>query len=133
MRHLMLAATMVLVPAVSQGAVIQWTDWTSSNLSSATGSAGSVGVSFTGSLQFAQLAFGVQVGGGASSTTNYWTEGTPAPYTGNAVVGNAPPGFELLAFNLTSTNSIVFSAPVLNPLMAIVSSQISCFSGGCPP
>jgi hypothetical protein len=121
MRHLALAAILALAPTASQAAVISWTDWTTSNLLGATGTTGGVGVTFTGSLQFAQLGFGTMVGGGASSTTNYWTEGSPAPYTGNAVVGNAPTPFELLAFNQASTNTLVFSAPVLNPLMAIVS------------
>lgn len=121
MRRSFVALAFALIPTVSQGAVIQWTDWTSSNLASAAGSAGGVGISFTGTLQFAQLGFGIMVGGGASSITDYWTEGVPAAYTGNAVVGNRPPGYELLAFNLPSTNTLVFTVPVVNPLMAIVS------------
>jgi hypothetical protein len=115
------AVALAFTPAVSQGAVIQWTDWTASDLSSATGSAGGVGVSFRGELVFAQLANGVMVGGGANANTDYWIENAPAPYTNNSVVGNRPPGYELLAFNLPSTNTLVFSSPVVNPLMAIVS------------
>lgn len=124
MRHTVRAVAMVLFlvsARQSESALIQWTDWTASNLLSASGTAGSLGVSFSGQLQFAQLGFNNMVGGGASSTTDYWIENSPPPYTGNALVDNRPPGFELLAFNGASTNSLTFSAPVLNPLMAIVS------------
>lgn len=121
MRRSILAVALVLAPAVSQGAIIEWTDWTSSDLASASGSMGAVGVRFTGTLKFAQLGFGTQVGLGASPITDYWIEHTPAPYTNNAVVSNRPPGFELLAFNAASTNILTFSSPVVNPIMAIVS------------
>jgi hypothetical protein len=85
---------------------------------------GSVGVSFTGTIEFAQLANGSMVAGGvvnATSTTNYWNENSPAPYTGNAVVSNAPTPYELIGLDDGSSNRLTFGAPVLNPLMAIVS------------
>ena len=85
----------LLLAGTAQANVINWTDWTASDLLSATGIAGGVGVNFTGTLQFAQLAPGVQVGTGANANTNYWTEGSPAPYTGTAVVDNAPTANEL--------------------------------------
>lgn len=106
---------------------INWTDWTSATAGApggdtAAGTMGGVGVGFTGTIQFAQLASGSMVGSGnALSTTNYWNENAPAPYTGNAVVSNAPTPFELIAFDASSSNTLTFSAPVLNPLMAIVS------------
>jgi hypothetical protein len=107
---------------MSHAGVIDWTDWTDAvEGESATGTVGGVGVAFFGDVFFAQLADGVMVGGGASATTDYWTEGSPAPYTGNAVVDNRPPGFELIAFNEDSFNAVVFDSPVLNPVMAIVS------------
>jgi hypothetical protein len=121
MRHVWMAVAFALAPGVAGAVPIQWADWTSSDLSSAQGSVGGVGVTFRGTLQFAQLGYGSQVGGGASSTTDYWLEYSPAPYTGNAVVDNRPPGYELLAFNNASTNVLTFNAPVVNPLMAIVS------------
>jgi hypothetical protein len=106
---------------MAQAAPVLWTDWTASDLASASGSMGSVGVSFTGSLQFAQLANGTMIGSGANASANYWTEGSPAPYTGNAVVDNAPTAHELLAFNGFSTNKITFDQAVIDPIMAIVS------------
>jgi len=121
MRRSILVVALALAPAVSQGAIIQWTDWTSATLAGAAGSAGGVGVTFTGSLLFAQLSNGTMVGAGASPTTDYWIENAPAPYTNNAVVSNRPPGFELLAFNGPSTNTLSFGSPIVNPIMAIVS------------
>jgi hypothetical protein len=57
----------------------------------------------------------------ANAGTDYWNEHLPAPYTNNAVVGNRPPAFELLGFDAASSNTISFSSPVTNPIMAIVS------------
>lgn len=122
MRRGILVVALALAPAVSQAAIIQWTDWTSATLAGASGTAGGVGVTFTGTLSFAQLGFGTIVGpGSGSSTIDYWIEHSPAPYTGNAVVENRPTGYELLAFNGASTNSLVFDSPVVDPIMAIVS------------
>lgn len=121
MRKVFAVLVFTLVAGIGHAGVIDWTDWTASDLSHTTGTAGAVGVDFFGSLAFAQLGFGSMVGGGASSVVDYWTEFAPAPYTGNAVVDNRPPGYELLAFNATSANRLVFDSPVLNPVMAIVS------------
>lgn len=91
---------------------IDWTDWTASDSATyATGTVGGVSIDYTGTLSFSQLGTG----------TNYWTEYSPAPYTGNAVVDNAPTAAEMLALNLASNNTITFGQTVLNPLMAIVS------------
>lgn len=111
----------LIFAGTSHAGVVDWADWTQSDLESAVGTVAGVNVDYVGSLAFAQLANGVMVGSGASSTTDYWVEYSPAPYTGNSVVDNRPPGFELLALNLPAFNSIIFSMPVLNPVMAIVS------------
>jgi hypothetical protein len=111
------------MPAVTHAGVIQWTDWQSSDLSVSTGQMGGVTVTHAGTLRFAQLANGVLVGdGNVNSTIDYWIErGAPLPYTGNAVVDNRPPGYELLAFDAASDNLLTFSTPVLNPIMTILS------------
>jgi hypothetical protein len=95
------------------GDTISWTDWTSATSTSASGTiAGSITVSFTAtSISFAQLGSG----------TNYWTEGTPPPYTGNSIVDNPPTPAEMIALNEASANSLTFSQPISNPIMAIVS------------
>lgn len=121
MRRTFAVVALTLLPAVSQASVIAWTDWTASDLASAKGTLGGIDVTFLGGLQFAQLGFGDMVGGGASAVTDYWIEGLPAPYTGNSVVDNRPPGYELLAFNQPSTNRLTFSSPIENPVLAIVS------------
>jgi hypothetical protein len=111
-----------LGPAVAQAGPISWADWTISNLSTTNGTVGGVGATFLGQLQFAQLGSGNQIGSGGIATEDYWIERPgPAPYTGNAVVDNRPPGYELLAFAQPSTNSLIFDSPILNPVMAIVS------------
>ncbi|WP_158247108.1 PEP-CTERM sorting domain-containing protein [Geothermobacter hydrogeniphilus] len=98
--------------------MISWTDWTSAT-TGVSGSAqgvmsvggSSIDVDFTGILSFAQTSGG----------TNYWSEGSPAPYTGSPVIDNAPPAGEMLALNMRSSYSLTFSRPVLDPVMAIVS------------
>lgn len=113
---LVISLFLFLCAAVPAGAaVISWTDWVSLPTStSATGTifGGTVGVTYDGEIAFAQLGSG----------TNYWTEGTPAPYTGNTIVSNAPTPAEMIATNVADvTRSITFTAPVLNPILAIVS------------
>lgn len=138
MRSFLIAIAVVVASAtVSDAAVVSWTDWTSSDLTTTTGTMGSVGVTFStnggGTLQFAQLGYdtyvgGMSVGGNPDPQVNYWIEGSPAPYTGNAVVDNAPTPYELLGFyNPSETNTLHFDVPVLNPLMAIVSMGQSNF------
>lgn len=109
--------TFILI-GLSQSAaagVITWTDWTSATTGSsgtASGSMGTVGINYTGDVTFAQLGSG----------TNYWTEGSPAPYTGNSVVDNAPIAAEMIAMSLSgTTNTVTFGTTVFNPIMAIVS------------
>jgi len=73
---------------------------------------GSTSVGYRGDVTFAQLGSG----------TNYWTEGSPAPYTGNALVDNAPTASELIALSHSGiVNTVTFSQAVVNPIMAIVS------------
>lgn len=116
-RILGLLALGLLVANPAAAGPIDWTDWTSASTGasgSATGtlSSGSVAVRYTGDVTFAQTGAGI----------NYWTEGSPAPYTGNAVVDNAPTAAEMVALSLSGvTNTLTFSSPVTDPIMAIVS------------
>lgn len=100
---------------------ISYTDWTSASSpgvnASASGtltlSSGTVNVTYNGEFAFAQ----VNNGG-----NQYWTEGSPPPYTGNAVVGNAPSTSDIIALSEQSANevnTITFSQAVLNPIMLI--------------
>ncbi len=101
----------LLIAQYAGAAPITWTDWETRASSQVTGTMGSVDVTYTGTYAFAQIGIG----------TNYWTEGSPAPYTGNSVIDNAPTASELIALNLATTNTLTFSEPVFEPVMAIVS------------
>lgn len=126
-RTFLLGMVFILSVSMANAATISWTDWTSAttgSLGTASGTiaynGGSVDVTYTGELYFAQLNSSTVVGPG--TTTNYWTQGTPAPYTGNAVISNAPTANELLALNSFSVvNTLTFSSPVLNPVFAVLS------------
>lgn len=101
----------------ASASIIKWTDWTSYS-TGITGVADgtiapSVTVHYSGDVTFAQT--------GPGSGIDYWTEGTPAPYTGNALISNAPTPREMVAMSLVSTNTITFSHAVKDPIMAIVS------------
>ncbi len=111
-----LVALLLLAGTASAG-TIAWTDWTvatpghpgsaSGTLTLANGTL--VALRYTGELSFGQT----------DSGTNYWDPATP--YI-SATVPNAPGTTDILALNYPSTaNRIVFSAPVLDPVMAIVS------------
>ncbi len=117
--HLPVAALVAVILAASlpsQAGTISWTDWTSAT-SGAGGSASgtmligatNVGVSYSGDVDFAQLGTG----------TNYFYPATP--YV-SSIVPNAPTAAEMIALSRTSqVNTITFSQPVVDPVMAIVS------------
>jgi len=107
------ATVFMLVFSTAVHAVpINWVDWQSSSAGTVNGAIGGIGVTYTGNYSFVQTGTG----------TNYWTEnGTPAPYTGNSVIDNAPTASEMIALNLSARHSITFSEAILNPVMTIVS------------
>lgn len=108
-------ALVLLASQPASAAIIKWTNWTSATPGVAGSADGilSPGVyaHYSGDVTFAQTGLGI----------NYWTEGTPAPYTGNALISNAPTPREMVAMSLVSTNTITFSHAVKDPIMAIVS------------
>lgn len=111
-KSLILATLFLLLTAIPSFAVpINWTDWTLAGDGIVQGTMGGTSVTYTGGYHSADL------GGG----TNYWTEGNPAPYTGNAYVDNAPTAGELIRLVNATSNNIHFASAVLNPVMAIVS------------
>ena len=119
-KFLAMAAVLVMVmgmAGVSSGAVVDWADWTSATpglSGSAIGTIGSIGVSYNGEVSFAQTSGG----------TNYWiaVSPDPNPYI-SPVVANAPPAFDIIALvgGQDTANTISFTSPVTNPVMAIVS------------
>lgn len=105
-------------PATAAAAPVYWTDWVSAsagNSGSASGiitlaDSSTVNVAYSGGLYSAQIS------GGA----NYWS---PNAYT-SATVDNAPDSLNTDILRLgqgTPMNTITFSTPVTNPIMAVVS------------
>src|SRR5512143_4177454 len=100
----MVAAVLCGLAGSATAATAYWTDWTSASTGTPGSAAGTitlpgpttVGVSYAGEVYFAQTSGG----------TNYWTQGSPPPYT-SATVENGPPAGELIALTggrgLTST------------------------------
>ena len=120
-----LAAGLALAAAPSQAVPVNWTDWTGASANQVTGSllvgATSVTVEFNGAYQFAQTN---------GTGTNYWTEGSPAPYTGGDV-DNAPAGTDIIGLNAGGTFTLDFGQAILNPIIALVSwnNNVATFSG----
>ncbi|MCW5625915.1 MAG: PEP-CTERM sorting domain-containing protein [Burkholderiales bacterium] len=90
-----------------------WVDWTSATAGAAgtvTGTLGALTVTYAGEVRSAQTDGG----------TNYWNPATP--YLNSSVPG-APPASDIITLigGNSTTNIITFSAPMLNPVMAIVS------------
>ena len=110
----LLTSGLVLASASAQAVTVSWTDWTGAGGTQADGSllvgATSVGVHYDGPIIFAQTGCG----------TNYWTEGSPAPYTGGSV-DNAPPGCDIVALSAGGLKTITFSEAILDPYIALVS------------
>jgi len=120
MRHtanglILIVCVALCFAASAQGAIVTWTDWTSASANPDTviGQMGGITVTYTGDY------YGVQLGTG----TNYWTEPNPSslPYTGSALIDNAPTPSELIQLEVPATHTIVFSQPVYMPVMAILS------------
>jgi hypothetical protein len=103
--------------ASAQAAEVDWADW-QSGTTGANGSAvgafdtadGPITVGYSGEVAFLQLGTGI----------NYFTEGSPPPYT-SALVDNAPTPAEMIALSTATSKTLTFSAPVDNLFFAVVS------------
>ncbi len=110
----MLVIALVMGAGGAQAAPLTWTDWTTADSSSASGTLGGVSVSFTGNIDPT-----AQTNGGG---TNFWAvnSGIFTP-TGTE---NAPPDSDIIRLTgggNTGTQTLTFSSAVTNPLMAIMS------------
>jgi hypothetical protein len=123
LRALALAAGLALVvtPAAS-AATITWTTWTSATVSgagTATGSAGTVGVGYTGEVH----GPGTVLGAGDNSV-GFGTPWSPTSTFADGVhVANAPIDGNMIGLTGgdNDVNTILFSQTVINPVMAIFS------------
>ena len=120
----LLAAGIAMAAAPALAVPVNWTDWTAASANQVVGTvqvgATPVSVTFNGAYLFAQTNGG----------TNYWTEGSPAPYT-SGTVDNAPPASDIIGLNTGGTFTLDFGQSILNPIIALVSwnSNTVTFSG----
>ncbi|MDZ7583495.1 MAG: PEP-CTERM sorting domain-containing protein [Thiobacillus sp.] len=106
-------------------APVYWTDWTSVT-TAAPGVLGTLNIgSSTVDVAFSGPYFFAQTSGG----TNYWSPS--APYISSAV-DNAPPASDIIALNVGGSKTITFSAPVQDPLIALVSWNGNTVDFGVP-
>ena len=110
----LLAASLFFVISSSAfSAPINWTEWSSRVAGSPGSAAGTVtqnGVSID--VTYAGHLLG--------NDLSNWAEGTPAPYTGSALVDNAPTSGITLDFASTS-NILTFSQALIDPVFALYS------------
>ena len=125
----LLVPMLALTTSAAFALPITWTDWTSVTtaspgvLGTLTIGGATVDVTYSGPYSFAQTSTG----------TNYWTEpGTVKPYTGSALVDNAPPASDIIALNTGGTKTITFSEAVQDPLIALVSWNGNTVDFGVP-
>ena len=112
------ATDVTQVLMVGLASTAHWTDWTVGTTGSTGGSASGridlpglppINVSYSGDI------YGIQVSGG----TNFWL---PDAYASSTVLNSPSPNTDIIMIgNGTSPNTITFSRPILNPVMAIVS------------
>lgn len=120
----LLAAGIAMAAAPALSVPVNWTDWTGSSANQVVGTvqvgATPVSVTFDGAYSFAQTNGG----------TNYWSEGSPAPYTGGNV-DNAPASSDIIGLNAGGTFTLSFGQSILNPIIALVSwnGNVVSFSG----
>lgn len=109
----------IVVSSSAQASVIEWVDWTTATNSTAGTAAGNmnttngvIDVQYSGEIWSAQT----------TPNSYWWTEGDPAPYTGNNIIDNAPDTSDIIRVQSSGiTNTITFSQAVYMPVMAFVS------------
>lgn len=126
LRRALVGATAVAAMSAASGAsagIVSWTDWVSGNQGSATGTlmvdSTPVTVSYSGAVNF------IQTGSG----TDYFSPS--APYL-SSTVENRPPAAEMISLGQGGLKTIVFSQPVRDPLIALVSWNSNTVEFGVP-
>jgi len=101
----------LLSPMAANAVPIDWTDWTSADALTATGSLSGITVDFAGPQSPAS-----QTAGG----TNYWATNSSI-YQGGSI-GNGPEASsDIIRITSASSYSLMFSQAVVNPVMALLS------------
>lgn len=104
----------VMMATPSYAVPYSWVDWTSADATTAAGTVNGVGVSFSGNL-----APAAQISGGE----NYWAS-NPSTYTSAGVDNGPTPNSDIIRLTGgagTGVQTLTFSSPVTDPVMAILS------------
>ncbi len=113
---IILSSIVLIMASTVNAALIDWVnDWQVTGDHSTAGTA-------TGTLVQNGVTIDVTYTGhiGWIAPSPYWSEGNPAPYTGNSVVDNAPT--QGIALEYASTgNTLTFSTALIDPLFALYS------------
>ena len=121
----LIAGSVALVSAsTSHASVIEWTDWTSAvNGSAVSGYVGSASGEMSTSNGLISVGYEGHIWSAQTGPDSYWwTEGEPAPYTGNSVIDNAPDTSDIIRLQYSGiTNTITFSQAVYMPVMTLAS------------
>lgn len=117
---LAIALTTLGLCAAAANADVTWADWTSSTgpgVGTVTGNIGATSVTYTG-----EIVDTTNINNGGF---NYWRQGGVTPWPAYSVgpITNAPVNSDMIALSGdgVTVNTITFSSPVTDPVMAIVS------------
>ena len=112
--RLLALAAIAGAASAANAATVDWANWTSAGTQTVSGNAidgsSTVGITFSGDYSFAQLN---------NTGFNYW-QSPATPYV-SATVSNAPANSDMIGLSNAGTFTITFSAPVVNPLIGLVS------------
>jgi hypothetical protein len=109
-----LAAFLALAVQGASAATVSWADWNSDTASTVSGTVTVDGSPVSVTYSGAPYAFDQLNGAG----TNYWLPNSP--YLSSSV-SNAPGTPDIVGLSDAGTSVLTFSAPVVNPLIALVS------------
>lgn len=109
-----LAAFLAVAAQGASAATVSWATWSSDTASTVSGTVTVDGSPVSVTYSGAQYAFAQLNGSG----TNYWVPN--GPYLSSAV-SNAPGAADIVGLSDAGTSVITFSAPVVNPVIALVS------------
>jgi hypothetical protein len=108
-RRIIVASIALMAALPSVGSAQVWTNWTSSNATSVSGTLDGFGIVYSGIFAAAQMS------GTGFDFFNY----APGAYTQNGLTAPTNSGF--IKFIGNSIGTISFAAPVLNPYIAFIS------------
>ena len=120
----------VMIGSSASAATIFWTDWTSATFGQQTGTAAGI-ITLPGPSSV-ELSYGGEVFNTTILSNTYPSWGPAVPTFSGGTVGNPPNIKDIIALtggSGTGTNTLTFSGPVVDPVMAIWS--LGCDARNC--